>query len=105
MVRVLALREKFTHMASVSGYDALYNHFPAEVHIDSIFCNFKKMYPRGIGRVLETASKLVSKSGFYNAQSVEAESRLLAKSVKEKYNVIHYTYGESYFGLPGITKK
>jgi glycosyltransferase involved in cell wall biosynthesis len=105
MVRVLALREKFVHMGNVSGYDALYNHFREEVHIDSIFCNFRKMYPRGIGRILETASKYASISGFYNAHSVEAESRLLAKSVKGKYDAIHYAYGESYFGLLGIKKK
>ncbi|MDB5147528.1 MAG: hypothetical protein JWQ57_1548 [Mucilaginibacter sp.] len=105
MFKILALREKFAHMSSVSGYDALYNHFPDDVDIDSIFCNFKKMYPRGIGRLLTTASKFASTSGFYNAQSIEAESRLLARSYKVKFDLIHYTYGEPYFGLLGITKK
>jgi glycosyltransferase involved in cell wall biosynthesis len=103
--KILALREKFAHMGSVSGYDALYNHLPDDVVTDSIFCNFKKIYPRGIGRLLSTASKFASSSGFYNAQSVEAESKLLARSLKGEYNVIHYTYGESYYGLLGLTKK
>jgi glycosyltransferase involved in cell wall biosynthesis len=104
MFKILALREKFTHMGSVSGYDTLYSHFPADVETDSIFCNFKKMYPRGIGRLLTTASKFASTSGFYNAQSVEAEYKLLVKSAKNKYNIIHYSYGESYYGLLGLSK-
>ncbi len=105
MVKVLALREKFAHMGNVSGYDALYNHFTNEVVTDPIFCNFRKIYPRGVGRLLATASKFASSSGFYNAQSVEAESRLLTKSLKGKYDLIHYTYGESYYGLLGISKR
>ena len=105
MVRVLALREKFAHMGNRSGYDALYHHFPGDIFVDSIFCNFKKMYPRGVGRLLATASKFASTSGFYNAQSIEAESKLLVKALMGKYHVIHYTYGEPYYGLLGITKK
>jgi glycosyltransferase involved in cell wall biosynthesis len=83
----------------------LYSHFPAHIEIDSIFCNFKKIYPRGIGRFLETASKFVSSSGFYNAQSVEAEFKLLSRSAKNKYEIIHYAYGESYYGMHGLRKK
>ncbi len=105
MFKILALREKFAHMSNVSGYDALYHHFPAHIHVDSIFCNFKKMYPRGIGRLLYTASKFASTSAFYNAQSIEAESKLLVKALMGKYNVIHYTYGEPYYGLLGVTKR
>lgn len=105
MVKVLALREKFDHMSSVSGYDALYHHLPNDIVTSSIFCNFKKIYPGGIGRVLSTASKLASTSSFYNAQSFEAELKLLARSIKKKYDVIHYTYGEPYFGIGGILKK
>jgi glycosyltransferase involved in cell wall biosynthesis len=92
-------------MGNVSGYDALYHHFADGVETDSIFCNFRKMYPRGIGRLLATASKFASSSGFYNAQSVEAESRLLTRSLKARYDAIHYTYGESYYGLLGMTKR
>lgn len=92
-------------MSSISGYDALYSHFPEEVETDSIFCNFKKIYPRGIGRLLATASKFASSSSFYNAQSLEAEYKLLARLARRNYNVIHYTYGEPYFGLLGITKR
>src|ERR1700744_5717358 len=92
-------------MSNVSGYDALYHHFPDDIHVDSIFCNFKKMYPRGIGRLLSTASKFASTSAFYNAQSIEAESKLLVKALTGKYNVIHYTYGEPYYGLLGVTKR
>jgi glycosyltransferase involved in cell wall biosynthesis len=92
-------------MGNVSGYDALYSHFTDEIETDSIFCNFKKSYPRGIGRLLITASKFASSSGFYNAQSIEAESRLWVKALRDQYNVIHYTYGEPYFGLLGITQR
>ena len=105
MVRVLALREKFDHMSTHSGYDALYHHLPARIHIDSIFCNFKKTYPRGIGRLLSTASKFTSSSAFYNAQSFDVESRTAAKSLTGKYDIIHYAYGETYFGLGSILKK
>jgi glycosyltransferase involved in cell wall biosynthesis len=105
VTKILALREKFTHMSTISGYDALYHHFPDDIHIDSIFCNFKKAYPRGIGRLLATASKFASSSGFYNAQSFEVESRIAAKSLGGRYDVIHYAYGEPYFGLGSILKK
>lgn len=105
MLQVLALREKFAHMSSVSGYDALYNHFPEAVGVDTIFGNFKKMYPRGIGRILENASNMISSSGFYNANSVEVESRLLIKALTRNYNIIHYTYGEPYFGIGGTLVK
>jgi len=105
LIKVLALREKFDHMSAVSGYDALYQHFPADFAVDSVFGNFKKIYPRGIGRLLATASKFTSTSGFYNAQSFAAESKLLSRSLKKQYDIIHYTYGEPYFGLAGILKK
>ncbi len=105
VIKVLALRERFAHMSSVSGYDALYNYFPETVSVDSVFGNFKKMYPRGIGRVLETASNFVSSSGFYNANSVEVESKLLIKAFTRNYNIIHYTYGEPYFGMGGALGK
>ncbi|TWI99258.1 glycosyltransferase involved in cell wall biosynthesis [Mucilaginibacter frigoritolerans] len=105
MVRILALREKFAHMSSVSGYDALYSHFADDILIDSIFCNFKKMHPRGVGRLLETASKFAGTSGFYNASSFEAESKLLLKYLSGKYSLIHYSYGESYYSLLGKIKK
>lgn len=104
MFKVLALREKFSHMSNVSGYDALYNHFPEDVLVDPIFCNFKKIYPRGIGRLLSTASRFASVSAFYNAQSVEAESKLVMKAIMGKYDLVHYSYGEPYFGLLGLTK-
>jgi len=99
------LREKFDHMSTVSGYDALYHHFPAGLVIDSVFGNFKKVYPRGIGRALATASKFTSVSGFYNAQSFAAESKLLTRTITKQYDIIHYTYGEPYFGLGGVFKK
>jgi len=48
MVRILALREKFDHMSNVSGYDALYHHFPADFAIDSVFGtqNHKLLFKR-----------------------------------------------------------
>lgn len=92
-------------MGRHSGYDSLYDHFAPDVFTDSIFCNFKKMYPRGIGRFLSIASKYVSRSNFYNAQSVEAEFKLLLQSVKDDYNIIHYSYGEPYFGLSGFAPR
>jgi len=105
MVKILALREQFDHMSAVSGYDALYHHFPADFAIDSVFGNFKKIYPRGIGRMLATASKFIGASGFYNAQSFAAESKLLTRSLTKQYDIIHYAYGEPYFGLGGAFKK
>jgi glycosyltransferase involved in cell wall biosynthesis len=105
VVKVLALREKFAHMSNFSGYDVLYHHLPDNIKTDSIFCNFQKMYPRGTGRLLSTTSKLISVSGFYNAQSVEAEFKLLIKSIKNKYDIIHYAYGEPYYGFGNILKK
>lgn len=92
------------HMGGHSGYDILYDHFEPEVYTDSIFCDFKKMYPRGLGRLLSVVSKYASKSDFYNAQSVEAELKLFLKSFKNDCDIIHYTYGEPYFGLLAITK-
>ncbi|QHS56341.1 glycosyltransferase [Mucilaginibacter sp. 14171R-50] len=105
MVKILALREKFEHMSVYSGYDALYHHMSPMATVDSVYCNFKKMYPRGVGRLLAATAKLIGKSGFYNAQSVEVESKLLLKSVSKNYDIIHYTYGEPYFGLGASVKK
>lgn len=105
MVRILALREKFAHMSNVSGYDALYNHLPNDIQLDSVYGSFKKMYPRGIGRLLISAAKLVGDSNFYNANSIHAESKLLGKYLTGKYNLVHYAYGEPYYGLLGKIKK
>jgi len=105
MVRILALREKFAHMSNVSGYDALYSHFPDDIQLDSVFGNFKRMYPRGIGRLLITAAKMTGDSSFYNANSIHTESKLIAKQLSGKYNLVHYSYGEPYFSLLGKIKR
>ncbi|GAB2983586.1 hypothetical protein GCM10027049_21090 [Mucilaginibacter puniceus] len=105
MTQILALREKFDHMSQYSGYDVLYRYLPGDIQVDNVFCNFKKMYPRGIGRLLSTSSKLISKSSFYNAQSVESELKLLYKSAQKRYNLIHYSYGEPYYAIGSIAKK
>lgn len=99
------MREKFAHMSAVSGYDALYHHFPADLVIDSVFGDFKKIYPRGVGRLLATAAKFIGASGFYNAQSFAAESNLFSRLLTKQYDIIHYTYGEPYFGFGGMFKK
>ncbi|MDB5086961.1 MAG: hypothetical protein JWR09_955 [Mucilaginibacter sp.] len=103
-MKVLALRERFAHMSAVSGYDALYSHFPQDIEVNSIYCDFKKMYPRGIGRILQNTAKLASASGFYNAQSVEAEARLMVQTIKKSPDIVHYSYGEPYFGFAGLLK-
>lgn len=105
MTEILALREKFDHMSHYSGYDVLYRYLPGDIQVDNIFCNFKKMYPRGIGRLLSAASRLIGKSSFYNAQSVETEIKLLSKSANNRYNLIHYSYGEPYYAIGSIAKK
>jgi glycosyltransferase involved in cell wall biosynthesis len=105
MTKVLALREKFDHMSQYSGYDVLYRHLPDDMDVDDVFCNFKKMYPRGIGRLLSTSSGFFSRSSFYNAQSVEAELKLLSKSSKNNYALIHYTYGEPYYAMGSLFKR
>lgn len=105
MYKILALREKFAHMSNVSGYDALYKHFQDDVALDSVFGNFKRMYPRGVGRLLLTAAKMAGDSSFYNANSVHTESKLFAKQLRSKYNLIHYSYGEPYYGFLGKIKK
>src|ERR1700761_9369164 len=102
MLKILALREKFDHMGTVSGYDALYNHFGNTAYVDSVFCNFKKIYPRGIGRALQSIAKLGSSSTFYNAQSAGVELKLLAKAATKNYDIIHYTYGEPYYGFGSL---
>ncbi|SDE03637.1 Glycosyltransferase involved in cell wall bisynthesis [Mucilaginibacter pineti] len=89
-------------MSSISGYDALYGHFTPDIEIESVFCNFKKMYPRGVGRLLEKSSRLVGGSGFYNAQSFESEIRLFLKARRKKHDIVHYCYGESYLGFGAI---
>ncbi|WP_374951526.1 glycosyltransferase family 4 protein [Mucilaginibacter sp.] len=92
-------------MQAISGYDALYDHFPAGIKVESVFCNFQKRYPRGIGRMMEKSAALAGGPGFYNAQSLEAEMRLLWKAGINKYDLVHYAYGESYFGIGRILKK
>lgn len=104
MTRILALREKFDHMSQYSGYDVLYRYLPNDIDVDDVFCNFKKIYPRGIGRLLLASSKLYSRSSFYNAQSVEAEFKMVLKSFCKKYNLMHYTYGEPYYALNSMLK-
>lgn len=105
MTKILALREKFDHMSQYSGYDVLYRYLPDDLKVDDVFCNFKKMYPRGIGRLLLASSRLIGKSSFYNAQSVDAELKLLSKSFKKQYNIIHYTYGEPYYAMGSLLKQ
>ena len=105
MVRLLALREQFAHMGKVSGYDALYRYLPGDISNDSIFCNFQKGYPRGIGRMLTIASRLFGTSDFYNAQSFEVEAKMLLYSFTGSYDLIHYTYGEPYISVGGMINK
>ena len=105
MVRVLALREQFAHMSKISGYDALYRYLPGDISNDSIFCNFQKSYPRGIGRFLTIASRVFGTSDFYNAQSFEVEAKMLFNSFTGTYDVIHYTYGEPYISVGGMINK
>jgi glycosyltransferase involved in cell wall biosynthesis len=104
MAEVLALRERFAHMSAVSGYDALFDHLPSAIKLHSVFCNFKKMYARGLGRLLQKTAKLANGSGFYNAQSVEAEMRLVISALRHKPSLIHYSYGEPYLGFTGLLK-
>jgi glycosyltransferase involved in cell wall biosynthesis len=99
MVRVLALRERFEHISKESGYDALFHHLPADIRVDSVFCNFKKMYPRGIGRIWQTAAKYAHGSSSYNAQSAEAELKLFSKLIAHRYDLVHYTHAEPYLGF------
>ena len=99
MVRVLALRERFEHISKVSGYDALFHHLPADIRVDSVFCNFKKIYPRGIGRVWQMAAKYAHGSSSYNAQSAEAELKLFSKLIAHRYDLVHYTHAEPYLGF------
>jgi glycosyltransferase involved in cell wall biosynthesis len=105
MYKILAIRERFAHIANVSGYDSLYSHLPVDVETESIFCNFKKIYPRGVGRLMQSASTFAGGSGFYNAQSVEAEAGMFFKVVRKRFNLIHYTHGEPYFGFGSVFKK
>ena len=105
MVKVLALRERFEHISKLSGYDALFGHLPPGIAVDSIFGNFKKMYPRGAGRLLQTASKLANASSSYNAQSVEAEARVYWSLLRHKYDLVHYTHSEPYWGFGSALKK
>ena len=104
MAEVLALRERFAHMSAISGYDALFSHLPSDITLHSVFCNFKKMYARGLGRLLQGTAKLANGSGFYNAQSVEAEIKLVIKAIRQKPSLIHYSYGEPYLGYTGLLK-
>ena len=105
MVRILALREQFAHMSKISGYDALYSYLPGDISNDTIFCNFKKSYPRGIGRLLTMASRVFGTSDFYNAQSFEVETKMLLNSFTGTYDLIHYTYGEPYISIGGMISK
>ena len=75
-MRVVAVREKFDHISSHSGYDTLYSYLSKYVELESIFCNFKKKYKRGIGRLMLSGSKLAGGSSFYNAQSFESEAKI-----------------------------
>jgi len=105
MVKVLALRERFEHISKLSGYDALYGHLPAGIVFDSIFGNFKKMYPRGAGRLLQAMSKFANGSSSYNAQSVEAEAKVYWSLLRHKYDLVHYTHSEPYWGFGSALKK
>ena len=105
MVKVLALRERFEHISKLSGYDALFGHLPPGMAVDSIFGNFKKMYPRGAGRLLQTVSKFANGSSFYNAQSVEAEAKVYWNLLRHKYDLVHYTHSEPYWGFGSTLKK
>lgn len=96
---MLALRERFEHMGLVSGYDALYAHLPLEFSVDSIFCNFKKRYPRGIGRFWQFLAKFAHGSSFYNAQSAQAELKMFIRLLLKSYDIVHYAYAEPYLGF------
>ena len=98
-MRVVAVREKFDHISSHSGYDTLYSYLSQYVELESIFCNFKKKYKRGIGRLMLSGSKLAGGSSFYNAQSFESEAKLFLRNPFKKIDLVHYSHGEPYFGL------
>ena len=98
-MKIVAIREKFNHISMHSGYDTLYRYLSSQTDIESIFCNFKKMYRRGVGRLMLTGSKLADGTIFYNAQSFEAESKLFYRNTFNKVDLIHYSHGEPYFGL------
>jgi len=98
-MKIIAIREKFDHISTHSGYDTLYRYLSSQIEIESIFCNFKKIYKRGIGRLMLSGSKLAEGTSFYNAQSFEAETKLFLRSPFNKPEIIHYSHGEPYFGL------
>ncbi len=92
-------------MSKVSGYDTMYRYLPGDISSDGIFCNFKKNYPRGIGRLLTIGAGLFGTSDFYNAQSLEAEAKMILNAFTGTYDLIHYTYGEPYISIGGIINK
>lgn len=96
-MRIIVLRERFDHMSPFSGYDLLFRFL--NIKTESIICKFKTQYPRGIGRILLISSRIFKLNSFYNAQSFTAEFKLILKSIFKKYDIIHYSYGEPYFGI------
>lgn len=104
-MKIIAIREKFEHISSHGGYDRLYEYLSSDVEIESIFCNFKKKYPRGIGRAMILGSKFGSGTSFYNAQSFEAEAKAILMNIFNSAALIHYSHGEPYFGLGSKFKR
>lgn len=88
-------------MSVHSGYDALYSELTKyqSLDIDSVFGNHQKIYKRGLGRILSCLDDLAGGSSFYNAQSATSEIKFLMKAKINHYDILHYTYGEPYFGF------
>ncbi len=104
-MKIVAIREKFEHISIHSGYDTLYRYLSTKTEIESIFCHFKKIYRRGIGRIMLQGVEFAEGTSFYNAQSFEAESKLFFRNHFIKTDIIHYSHGEPYFGLGSKFKK
>ena len=98
-MKIIAIREKFDHISRHSGYDTIYRYLSPNTELESIYCNFKKIYRRGIGRIMLHGAKFSEGTSFYNAQSFESESNLFFRTIFNKPDVIHYSHGEPYFGL------
>lgn len=108
MMKVLALRERFSHMGAYSGYDQLFTfieeNLHKEINLVSVyreekFKNFieRKLYFKLFNNTDGTA--------YYTLNSFKAEVSALLKGYKTRKDVIHIAYLENNYGLAKYYKK
>ncbi|NEU06797.1 glycosyltransferase family 4 protein [Flavihumibacter sp. R14] len=104
---LVAIRERFSHMGSFSGYDQLFRYLEDMSNQLSVTSIWKR--DKALGRVEQKIfSKLKSFSNgtsYYTTNSLKAEAKALCSLLFNKPEILHISYLENNLGLGKWYKK